>query len=183
MPSTQFICTPGEASCDWAVPQRPAGLGQLPRPTRLIIPSIDVDSAIVQLRILDLGNYQQYDTPNNVVGHIPESANPGEEGSIWLFGHLESPIRNEGNVFAQLPEIPTMLRRGDEVYAVVENGSESFLYRIVESRVIPQEQLTLTYETAPQLFFGHPRTAKRIRPPLGSPRRVGGSEELAPASP
>ena len=129
---------------DDVLPRPLVPLGQLPAPTRLIIPSIDVDSDIKQLRILDLGNSRAYETPSNVVGHIPASANPGEAGSTWLFGHLESPIRGEGNVFAQLPEIPSMLRRGDEVFAVVENGSESYVYRIVESKVVPQEELSLT---------------------------------------
>ncbi len=156
VPTAGDICTPGDPDCEWSVPQGVSALGQLPAPTRLIIPSIDVDSDVMQLRILDLGNYRQYETPNNVVGHIPESANPGETGSTWLFGHLESPIRDEGNVFAQLPEIPAMLRRGDEVFAVMENGTESYLYRIIDSRVVPQAQLSLNYESSPQLLMVTP---------------------------
>ncbi len=134
-------------------PSEVAAVGQLPIPTRLIIPSIDVESDVKQLSILNLGNSRAYETPDNVVGHIPASANPGEAGSTWLFGHLESPIRGEGNVFAQLPEIPSMLRRGDDVYAVVENGSEQYLYRIVESKVVPQDQLSLTDDGSPQLLM------------------------------
>ena len=136
----------------------PARVGQLPIPTRLILPSIDVDSEVQQLNIVDLGNSTAYETPNNVVGHIPTTANPGEAGSVWMFGHLESPIRDEGNVFAQLPEIPSKLRRGEEVFAVVQNGTESYRYRLVESRVVPQEQFTIDYLTitddgTPQLFI------------------------------
>ena len=56
-------------------------------------------------------------------------------------------------MFAQLPEIPSMLRRGDDVYAVVENGSEQYLYRIVESKVVPQDQLSLTDDGSPQLLM------------------------------
>ena len=130
-----------------------AAVGQLDGPTRLIIPSIDVESSVRPLSILSLGNSAAWETPNNVVGHIPVTANPGESGSTWLFGHLESPIRGEGNVFAQLPEIPSLLRRGEDVYAVVENGTESYLYRIVESSVVPQEDLTLTDDGSPQLLM------------------------------
>lgn len=118
--------------------------GSLPSPRRLIVPSIDVDSEITELRILNLGDSRAYETPKNVVGHIPETANAGEAGTTWLFGHLESPIRNEGNVFSQLPKIPGLLRKGEEVYAVVENGTTAYLYRIVESKVIPQEELRLS---------------------------------------
>ena len=134
-------------------PETAASLGELPAPTRLLIPSIEVESEVSQLRLLNLGSSRSYETPDNVVGHIPESANPGEAGSTWLFGHLESPIRNEGNVFADLPEIPGMLRRGAEVFAVVENGNDSYLYRIVESKVVPQEELTLTNDGSPQLLM------------------------------
>lgn len=134
-------------------PEAIAGLGELPAPTRLIIPSIDVESEIQQLRILNLGNNQAYETPKNVVGHIPETANPGEGGSTWLFGHLESPIRNEGNVFAQLPKIPSLLRRGEEVFAVVESGAQSYLYRIVESKVVPQQELELSDNGSSELVL------------------------------
>ena len=125
----------------------------LSAPTRLIIPRINVESDVRELRILNLGNSQAWETPKNVVGHIPVTANPGEAGSTWLFGHLESPIQREGSVFAQLPEIPGLLRRGEEVYAVVENGSESYLYRIVESNVVPQSELSLTDDGTSQLLM------------------------------
>ena len=134
-------------------PAMVADAGRLPAPTRLLIPSINVESDVRQLRVLSFGNSSAWETPDNVVGHIPISANPGEAGSTWLFGHLESPIRGEGNVFGQLPEIASKLRRGDDVYAVVDNGSEEYLYRIVESKVVPQEQLRLTDDGNPQLFM------------------------------
>ena len=134
-------------------PAMAADLGQLSVPTKLIIPSIDVDSEVRQLRVLSLGNSSTWETPDNVVGHIPVSANPGEAGSTWLFGHLESPIRGEGNVFAQLPEIPAMLRRGDDVYAVLETGSQQYLYRLVESTVVPQDELRMTDDGTPQLLM------------------------------
>ena len=121
----------------------PAAVGQLPQPTRLIIPSIDVDSSVQQLTIAN----NVIEPPQNAVGHIPTTANPGEAGSVWLIGHLESPIRGEGNVFAQLPELPSKLRGIDrqEVFAVMENGTESYRYRLIDSQVIPQEAFTIDY--------------------------------------
>ena len=120
-----------------------AAVGQLPAPTRLIIPSIDVDSSVQQLTIAD----NVIEAPRNAVGHIPMTANPGEAGSVWLIGHLESPILGEGNVFGQLPELPSKLRgiARQEVFAVVENGTESYRYRLVDSQVIPQEVFTIEY--------------------------------------
>ena len=131
----------------------PVPVGQRAAPTRLTIPSIGVDSEVQQLRILSLVNSSSYETPNGVVGHIPETANPGESGSVWMFGHLESPILDQGNVFAQLPEIPSLLRRNEEVFAVVQNGTESYRYRIVESLVVPQRQFELTDDGTAQLFM------------------------------
>jgi LPXTG-site transpeptidase (sortase) family protein len=117
--------------------------GSLQVPSGLIIPSIDVVSQVEQLSILNLGDSRAYETPKSVVGHIPQTANPGEAGTSWLFGHLESPIRGDGNVFSQLTKIPSLLRRGEDVYAIVETGTMAYLYRIIETEVVPQEELRL----------------------------------------
>ena len=121
-----------------AVP--PAARHSLPVPVRITIPLIDLDSEVISLRILDLGDSLEYETPKNVVGHIPETANAGEDGTAWFFGHLESPIQGEGNVFADLPKIPDLLRSGP-VYATVANGESTFLYKLTASRVIHEDSL------------------------------------------
>lgn len=115
----------------------------LPAPTRITIPAIGVDSDVKGLQILDLGDSLAYETPKNVVGHIPTTANAGEMGTVWLFGHLESPIRGEGSVFSKLPNIPRLLRQGIDVYATVENGESTFLYRLVSSEVVHEDDLTV----------------------------------------
>lgn len=117
-----------------------SGLG---KPTRVRIPAIGLDSEIMQLEILDLEDARQYQTPPQVVGHIPKSANPGEVGNSWLFGHLESPIRGEGSIFADLPEIHDLLRQGRTVYVIVESDDGEFLYRVQDFKVIPREELQL----------------------------------------
>ena len=122
-----------------------AAAGTLLPPTRIILPSIGVDSSVKGLAVLDLGDSRAYETPKHVVGHIPASSNPGELGSVWLFGHLESPIAGEGNVFYSLPKIPDLLRKGQEVYTIVENGQASYLYRITEAFVVHQSELRMDY--------------------------------------
>ena len=139
---------PGEGRPEGYVPvssSQGSPAGSLSDPERIIITSIGVDSAVKGLEILDLGNSRAYETPKNVVGHIPQAANPGEVGSSWFFGHLESPVAGEGHVFRNLPDIPAMLRRGEEVYAVVESSSGSFLYQITESLVLGADDLSLSY--------------------------------------
>ncbi len=112
----------------------------LPVPAKISIPAISVESEVISLQILDLGNSLEYETPKNVVGHIPETANAGEDGTAWFFGHLESPIQGEGNVFRRLPEVPELLRAGP-VFATVDNGDSTFLYRLTSSRVVHGDDL------------------------------------------
>ncbi len=122
-----------------------APTGTLAPPTGIYIPAINVETQIEALQILDLGDSRAYETPKHVVGHIPESSNPGEVGSVWLFGHLESPIAGEGNVFYNLPKIPDMLRQGRAVYTVVESGGRDYLYQITEAFVVHADDLRMDY--------------------------------------
>ena len=118
----------------------------LPRATQLLIPSIGVDSSIKELEIVDLGDSRAYETPDNVVGHIPVTANSGERGNGWFFGHLESPLRGEGNVFGRLPEIPNLLRQGEEVFVVLRTARAEYLYRATHTDVVHESQIHL-YDT------------------------------------
>ena len=113
---------------------------------RIIIPSIDLDSSIEELQIKDLGDSREYETPKHVVGHIPETANAGEDGTAWFFGHLNSPIQGEGSVFRDLPELSPMLKNGEEVYAILEGESGAFLYKLTWPELLPENSLRL-YDT------------------------------------
>ena len=139
--------------------------GSLSDAVHIRIPSIGVDSEVTNLGILDLGDSKQYETPAHVVGRIPETSNPGETGNTWLFGHLESPIRGEGNVFRRLPEIPQILKNGDPVYVTLLNvDGEEFMYQITSTTVVHRDDLSL-YETedaaitlvacVPRLIYDH----------------------------
>jgi LPXTG-site transpeptidase (sortase) family protein len=133
--------------------------------TRITVPSIGVESDIKELEIVNLGDSRAYETPKNAVGHIPESSNPGESGNGWFFGHLESPIKGEGNVFQRLPDIPEQLRNGDDVYVTLENEEgHVFLYKVTATDVVHQDDMRL-YDTdgasitlvacVPRLVYDH----------------------------
>ena len=111
--------------------------------TRILVPSIGVDSTISELSILDLGDNRSYESPDNTVGHIPESANAGEQGTSWFFGHTESPISREGSVFFNLQKVPEKLRNGEDVYIITDNGVNQFLYRATSTKVVHQNNLRL----------------------------------------
>ena len=173
-------------------PDAVAAVGTLPAPTRIIIPSVGVDTEVSGLDILDLGDSRAYTTPKHVVGHIPQIANPRERASSWYFGHLESPIAGEGNVFYNLPTIPELLKRQD-VYVIVENGKGSYLYRITEAFVVHQDDLSLDYEHLQglrpeyahldpgggQYAPGDLRSQVGLRQPPGNKRHAGWGAHLA----
>jgi len=118
------------------------GLGAQAREIR--IPAIGVDSAVKDLAVIDLGDSSTYETPNNVVGRIPTTAQAGETGNAWFFGHLESPIKGEGNVFQNLPQIPGMLKNGDPVYISIVTDDGEYLYQVTETEVVYQDDLRLS---------------------------------------
>ncbi len=125
-------------------PADPALLGPIAPATRIIIPAVGIDSTITELSILDVGNSRTYETPKNAVGHIPETANAGEIGDSWFFGHTESPLRGEGSVFFTLQNVPERLNNGETVYIITDNGSERFLYRATGTQVVHQNDMRLT---------------------------------------
>ena len=116
--------------------------GEGSRTSRIAIPLIEVESGITELAIINLGDSRAYETPKHLVGHIPQSPNPGEIGNAWYFGHLESPIKGEGNVFHRLPEIPDLLRDGDDVFVELESvDGRVFLYKTTRTEVMHQDEL------------------------------------------
>ena len=128
--------TPVDAS--YAVP-----VGELDAATRLILPTVDIDSTVKELAVLDLGASRAYETPDQVVGHIPETAQAGEAGGAWFFGHTESPILGEGSVFFNLRKVPDQLRNGEEVFIIAETGNRQFLYRVTSTKVVYQDDMKL----------------------------------------
>ncbi|MSQ41349.1 MAG: sortase [Dehalococcoidia bacterium] len=121
-------------------------------PTRMRIPSINLDTKVEGLRILNLGDSRAYETPKFTVGHIPESSNPGAADNGWYFGHLESPIRKEGAIFSRLPEILDLWRTGQKVHVIVDTEHASYLYQVVtRPRVVSTDDFELTSSSEPTI--------------------------------
>ena len=111
--------------------------------TRIRIPAIEVDAVIDELRIRQLGDSLAWETPKRVVGHIPRTAKAGAAGQGWYFGHLESPIRGEGNVFARLPEIPK-LAADSPIYIFLETAGRHYAYQVYVTDVVYEDDIALT---------------------------------------
>ena len=125
-------------------------VGSQGRATRIQIPAIGVDSDVRELRVVNLGTSAAWETPNQVVGHIPTTPNIGEAGRGYWFGHLESPIRGEGNVFINLPQIPDLLKKGEEVYVIFTNEDDiEYLYKVFNTTVVYQDNLRIDTADSP----------------------------------
>ncbi len=122
----------------------PRGPRKLP-PVRLVIPSIGVDTKIIELgtRYNDKGELI-WETAPFAVGHHAGTANPGEQGNVVLSGHISS--TREGAIFKRLPEIGP----GDGV--VVITGDRDYLYRVVEKKVVEPTQVDVMSSTAEEVL-------------------------------
>lgn len=117
---------------------------------RIEIPAIGVEAAVIELGILDLGDSKAYETPDNVVGHIPGTANPGENSRGWYFGHLWSLVQGGGSVFRDLPKIPELLKH-KPVDVIIKSDEGEFLYRVTHTSVVHQDDLKLDDSDFPSI--------------------------------
>jgi LPXTG-site transpeptidase (sortase) family protein len=132
----------GFAPLDTGVSQ--GATGPLSAPARLSIPAISLSSEVKTLEIIDLGDVRAWEIPKHVVGHIPETAKPGEIGNVYLFGHLQSPVKGEGSIFRKLPQIPDLLRQGEKVYLILYNEmGAAYLYQVFDTTVVHQDNFAL----------------------------------------
>ena len=136
----------------WKLPRGFTLLGRLGDPfvggtvsaaIRITIPALDMDAEVYDLELANLTDSKAYETPKFSVGHIPTTPNPGAIGNGWFFGHLESPIQGEGNVFSGLPKIPELLRSGEDVFVLAESIERVFIYQVTETDLIHEDALIL----------------------------------------
>lgn len=109
---------------------------------RIVAPTIGLDSAVVESRLID-GEWQ---VPKFLAGHLQGTAQPGSGGNVVLSGHVQS--LTAGNVFAKIDQ----LRPGDQVIVRTNLGDVRYVIEgknIVKNddlsviRSGPREELTL----------------------------------------
>ena len=118
--------------------------------TVIRIPSINVNATVVDLGIIDVANERSYETPDNTVGHIPETPDPGQQGKGWFFGHLESFTAGEGNIFKHLPEVTDLIKE-DPVDIYLQTSDAEFIYRVTATSQVDEEDLHLTTSNDAQI--------------------------------
>ena len=115
----------------------------LGKPHQIHIPTLKIKSTVQDLEIIDDGGIKRYETPKQIVGRIPTNLKSTDTVSGWYFGHLESPIKGEGNVFRDLPKIAEFLRDGDPIYIHVTNKYREYIYQATESKIVHESKLKL----------------------------------------
>ncbi len=100
------------------------------QPTRIVIPSIRVDSPVVE--------GDDWEQLKKGVGHHLRTANPGERGNMVLAGHDDV----YGQVFRYLQDV----QLGDEI--LVYSGSRVFRYVATGKRIIDPTEVSVMYPTS-----------------------------------
>ncbi len=119
----------------------------IPKPefaTRMIIPEIGLRATVEELEVVEEGDSRAWETPKHVVGHIPTTAKPGTSGEGWYFGHLESPISGEGNIFRQLPELAARFKRGEQFTIHLDAGADRYVYQVYRTNVVHASEFAVS---------------------------------------
>ena len=112
--------------------------------TRMIIPEIGLRATVEELEVFEEDDSRAWETPKHVVGHIPTTAKPGMSGQGWYFGHLESPISGEGNIFRQLPELAARFKRGEQFTIQLDAGSDRYVYQVYQTNVVHASEFAVS---------------------------------------
>ena len=125
-------------------PSELPGASVLPA-VRIRIPVIGIDSDVKELEVIDNGDSRAWETPKHIVGHIPTTGLPGGSGQGWYFGHLESPISGEGNVFGRLPDLAELFTSREEspFYVFLESEDLKFVYQIYRTEMVHSDDFAL----------------------------------------
>lgn len=110
-------------------PPQPVPTPSAAYPSRIVIPSLDVDAPIV-------GGVTWEDLKKGV-GHLPGSANPGERGNMYLAAH--------NDIFGEIFRYLDKIELGDEF--TVYSGDEVHRYVVTSKRVIEPTDVSVMYPT------------------------------------
>ena len=104
---------------------------------RIVIPSIKVDSKIIEVGLTYEKGELVWETPDHAVGHLKGTANPGEKGNAVYAGHISSPLKGEGDVFRRLPDVVP----GDEFF--LYTSDRMIRFRVTQTRVVEPDETSV----------------------------------------
>ncbi|MEN9934872.1 MAG: hypothetical protein RLZZ387_1451 [Chloroflexota bacterium] len=116
--------------------------------SRVVIPSIDVDSKVVEVgwEVQEVRGEEVaiWQVAEYAVGHHRGTANPGDGENIVLAGH----VGGYGKVFKDLIAV----KPGDAI--TLYSGGEQYLYTVAEQLVVKEEGVPPEQQAANALFIG-----------------------------
>lgn len=146
MEQSGATASPDISEPDTFLPPVPADINlppnTAPNAEWISIPSIEVDSKIVELGTKVENGELVWETPNKAVGHHKGTANPGEVGNVVMSGHISSPVKGEGSVFKRLPEIGL----NDEIIITTPLGH--YYYKVTGKKVVVPEEISVMDPTS-----------------------------------
>ena len=110
---------------------------------QMAIPSINVISKVQQLNLTLDGGPSGYETPKNMIGRISTNMERMNSVSGWYFGHIDSPIQREGNVFQNLPQVATHIKNGDPILIYIKSPEVEYIYKAISSEIIHESEVEL----------------------------------------
>jgi LPXTG-site transpeptidase (sortase) family protein len=117
---------PGPATAGTG-PPAPRVITPAELPARLVMPAIQLDSAIEPMALVESGGVYEWLAPEDTVGWHDTSAVPGQAGNLVLSGHNAS---LGGKVFRNLYRAQI----GDRF--TIRTGQRAFIYEIAERHVL-----------------------------------------------
>lgn len=104
----------------------------------LVIPSLNIESPIVFMD--DVSEEFLQNSLKNGVGHYPDTAMPGKQGNVFIFGHSsyywwDNSAYN--SIFANLENI----KNGEDIF-IYSDGS-LYIYRVSNTRIISADDLSV----------------------------------------
>ncbi len=114
-----------------------AGVSYGGLPTRIVVPSAGVDTAISEVGIAQENGKAVYETAWRSAGHHLDSALPGQLGNMVITGHVSVADRGNLAVFSELDSV----QAGDVVE--VYSGDQAFRYTISKVLVVPPSAVKL----------------------------------------
>jgi LPXTG-site transpeptidase (sortase) family protein len=117
---------PGPATAGTG-PPAPRVITPAELPARLVMPAIQLDSAIEPMALVETGGVYEWIAPEDTVGWHDTSALPGQAGNLVLSGHNAS---LGGKVFRNLYRAQI----GDRF--TIRTGQRAFIYEIAERHVL-----------------------------------------------
>ena len=111
-------------------------------PTRIVVPTAEVDASIVEVGVVVRDGEAAWETAWQAAGHHMDSALPGQPGNMVISGHVSVANRNALAVFKHLDQVA----EGDTVD--VYSGDDLYRYTVTGVMVVSPDAVNLLKSNA-----------------------------------